>query len=101
VSVNDCFQISLAYVVNFRRSDEWHEAYDCQLQSEIVFQIHAHLLPADNPQQAESNSNAGANANLWCRGDNSGGTDEFRESDEGYHALFEVRYLSDNCMEHI
>jgi hypothetical protein len=29
------------------------------------------------------------------------GTDEFRESDEGYHALFEVRYLSDNCMEHI
>ncbi|KAF8525879.1 hypothetical protein BU17DRAFT_74293 [Hysterangium stoloniferum] len=63
-------------------------AYDCQIQSEIVFQIHGHLLPADNPQQAESNSNTGANANRWCHGDNTGRTAEKCESDDGYHALF-------------
>jgi hypothetical protein len=60
------------------------------LNQEIIFQIHGHLLAADNPQQAEESSNAGANAHYWCRGDFTGGNDEHRESDEGYHALFEV-----------
>ncbi|KDR77189.1 hypothetical protein GALMADRAFT_267364 [Galerina marginata CBS 339.88] len=70
------------------RSGEWNPAYDCRLNTEIIFQIHAHLLPADNPQQAESCSTAGANANLWCRGDQSGGTAIERESNKGYDALF-------------
>lgn len=60
------------------------------LNEEIIFQMHGHLLPADNPAQAEHTSTAGANAKYWCRGDDSGGSDEYRESNEGYHALFEV-----------
>ncbi|KAJ6488399.1 hypothetical protein DFH09DRAFT_1105629 [Mycena vulgaris] len=68
--------------------DKHHEAYACKLEQEILFRIFAHVLPADNPQQAESASNAGVNANLWCRYDMAGGTSAYRESDEGYRALF-------------
>ncbi|KAJ7165291.1 hypothetical protein C8R46DRAFT_1163680 [Mycena filopes] len=39
---------------------DWAPAYDCLLQREILFQVRAHLLPADNPQQAESTSTSGA-----------------------------------------
>ena len=31
----------------------FHETYDCQLKQEILHQIAAHFLPADNPQQSE------------------------------------------------
>ncbi|EDR05872.1 uncharacterized protein LACBIDRAFT_329329 [Laccaria bicolor S238N-H82] len=58
------------------KSDSWHPAYDCTLKEEILFRLRAHVLPADNPQQAESSSNAGSNANYWCRADMSGGPDE-------------------------
>jgi hypothetical protein len=70
--------------------NKYHEAYDCELEQEILFRIFAHVLPADNPQQAESASNAGVHANLWCRYDGVGGTAAHRETDEGYHALFKV-----------
>ncbi|KAJ7784239.1 hypothetical protein B0H16DRAFT_1295984 [Mycena metata] len=69
-------------------SPSWTAAYDCVLQREIMFQVHAHLLPADNPQQAESCSTSGSNSTWWCREDKSGGSDSHRETDEGYHALF-------------
>ncbi|KAJ7719037.1 hypothetical protein B0H16DRAFT_1739633 [Mycena metata] len=68
--------------------DKFHVAYDCELEQEILFRIFAHVLPADNPQQAESASNAGVHANHWCRYDLSGGPAEYRETDEGYRALF-------------
>ncbi|KAJ7704692.1 hypothetical protein B0H14DRAFT_3646238 [Mycena olivaceomarginata] len=68
--------------------NKYHKAYDCKLEQEILFRIFAHVLPADNPQQAESASNAGVHANLWCRYDGVGGTAAHRETDEGYHALF-------------
>ncbi|KAJ7725015.1 hypothetical protein B0H14DRAFT_3620845 [Mycena olivaceomarginata] len=68
--------------------DKYHEAYDCQLEQEILFRVFAHALPADNPQQAESASNAGVHANLWCRYDMSGGTAAHRETNEGYRALY-------------
>ncbi|KAJ6617842.1 hypothetical protein B0H10DRAFT_1796504 [Mycena sp. CBHHK59/15] len=66
----------------------WTPAYDCALQREILFRLRAHLLPADNPQQAESSSTSGANSTWWCREDKSGGSDAHRETDEGYDALF-------------
>ncbi|KAF9468999.1 hypothetical protein BDZ94DRAFT_1357550 [Collybia nuda] len=69
-------------------SGVWHHAYDCLLEEDILFGIRPHVLPADNPQQAESTSNAGVNSNLWCRYDKSGGTSEERETDAGYQALF-------------
>ncbi|KAJ7851184.1 hypothetical protein B0H13DRAFT_1905357 [Mycena leptocephala] len=38
------------------KGDEWTTAYDCELRQEMLFKIHAHLLPADvlnrpNPPQ--------------------------------------------------
>ncbi|KAJ7849685.1 hypothetical protein B0H14DRAFT_3085998 [Mycena olivaceomarginata] len=68
--------------------DKYHEAYDCKLDQEILFRIFAHALPADNPQQAESASNASVHANFWCRYDSVGGAAAERETNEGYHALF-------------
>ncbi|KAJ6473049.1 hypothetical protein C8R45DRAFT_1054844 [Mycena sanguinolenta] len=61
--------------------DEWSSAYDCELQQEIIFRLGIHLLPADNPQQAETTSTAGSK-------DDSGGSVTHRETNEGYHALF-------------
>jgi hypothetical protein len=60
------------------------------LEQEIVFRIFAHVLPADNPQQAESASNAGVHANLWCHYDLVGGTAAERETNQGYSALYKV-----------
>ncbi|KAJ7269023.1 hypothetical protein C8J57DRAFT_1435715 [Mycena rebaudengoi] len=70
---------------------KYHEAYDCQLEQDILFRIFAHVLPADNPQQAESASNAGVHSNHWCRYDMAGGTAAERETDEGYLALFKIK----------
>ncbi|KAJ7362677.1 hypothetical protein DFH08DRAFT_910804 [Mycena albidolilacea] len=68
--------------------EKYHDAYDCLLEQEILFRIYVHVLPADNPQQAESASTAGVHANLWCRYDLAGGTAAHRETNEGYCALF-------------
>ncbi|KAJ6552710.1 hypothetical protein B0H10DRAFT_1659115, partial [Mycena sp. CBHHK59/15] len=35
-------------------SDKYHNVYDCKLEQDILFRVFAHVLPADNPQQAES-----------------------------------------------
>ncbi|KAJ7868986.1 hypothetical protein B0H14DRAFT_2346333 [Mycena olivaceomarginata] len=69
---------------------DWTTTYDCKLQQEILFRVGIHLLPADNPQQAETTSTAGSSGNLWRREDDSGGSATHRESDEGYHSLFAV-----------
>ncbi|KAJ7703504.1 hypothetical protein B0H17DRAFT_1157088 [Mycena rosella] len=66
----------------------WHEAYDCQLEQEILFEAIPHVLPADNPQQSESASHIGMGGNLGCRRDLGGGTKEHQETDEGYHAVY-------------
>ncbi|KAJ7834421.1 hypothetical protein B0H13DRAFT_2240221 [Mycena leptocephala] len=66
----------------------WHEAYDCELEQEILFEIIPHLLPADNPQQSETASHIGMGGNLGCRRDLNGGTKEQQESDEGYRAFY-------------
>lgn len=71
---------------------KYHQAYDCLLEQDILFRIDPHCLPADNPAQAESSSGSGAKSNYRCRYDKSGGTAAERETDEGYHAQFEVRH---------
>ncbi|KAJ7885706.1 hypothetical protein B0H14DRAFT_2338587 [Mycena olivaceomarginata] len=70
------------------KDDSWSLTYDCKLQQEILFRIGIYLLPADNPQQAETTSTAGSSATFWCREDDSGGSASHRETDEGYHALY-------------
>ncbi|KAJ7908106.1 hypothetical protein B0H13DRAFT_2233350 [Mycena leptocephala] len=67
----------------------WHEAYDCESEQEILFEIIPHVLPADNPQQSETSSHIGMAGNFGCRRDLTGGTKEYRETDEGYSALYE------------
>ncbi|KAJ3982098.1 hypothetical protein F5890DRAFT_1416419 [Lentinula detonsa] len=69
-------------------TDVWHEAYDCELEMDILFQIIPHLLPADNPQQAETSSHVGGQGNLPCRQDLIGGTKNQKETDAGYKAFF-------------
>ncbi|KAJ7924509.1 hypothetical protein B0H13DRAFT_1601528 [Mycena leptocephala] len=65
-----------------------HEAYDCELEQEILFEIIPYVLPADNPQQSETSSYIGMVGNYGCRRDLTGGTKEYRETDEGYGALY-------------
>ncbi|KXN84185.1 hypothetical protein AN958_12897 [Leucoagaricus sp. SymC.cos] len=78
-----------AFIMSLQK-DEWHEAFDCQLHQEIIFQLYAHLFSGDNPMQAELADNTGQNSRWWCRSDESGGTKEERESDVGYHALYQI-----------
>ncbi|KAJ7444523.1 hypothetical protein B0H11DRAFT_1746826 [Mycena galericulata] len=66
----------------------WHEAYDCELEQDIIFEIIPHVLPADNPQQSETSSHIGMGGSLGCRRDLTGGTKEYCETDQGYHALY-------------
>ncbi|KAJ7707163.1 hypothetical protein B0H16DRAFT_1824386 [Mycena metata] len=70
------------------QQNDWTSAYDCELQQEILFRVGIHLLPADNPQQAENTSTSGSSSTYWCREDDSGGSAIHRETDAGYHALF-------------
>ncbi|KAJ7729213.1 hypothetical protein B0H14DRAFT_3617621 [Mycena olivaceomarginata] len=66
----------------------WHDAYDCELEQEILFEIIQHVLPADNPQQSETSSHIGMAGSLGCRRDDPGGSKEYCETDEGYHAMY-------------
>ncbi|KAJ7820571.1 hypothetical protein B0H14DRAFT_3089240 [Mycena olivaceomarginata] len=66
----------------------WHDAYDCELEQEILFEIIQHVLPADNPQQSETSSHIGMAGSLGCRRDDAGGSKEYCETDEGYHAMY-------------
>ncbi|TEB15367.1 hypothetical protein FA13DRAFT_1876169 [Coprinellus micaceus] len=69
-------------------ADVWHTGYDCLAGQEIMFQLIPHVLPADNPQQSENASHMGVNAQAKCRRDMTAGSDEQKETDEGYRALF-------------
>ncbi|KAJ8503094.1 hypothetical protein ONZ45_g11160 [Pleurotus djamor] len=70
-------------------NDIWHPAYDCELEQDILFQIIPHILPADNPQQAELSSHIGLKGNYFCRRDSVGGSSQEKESTEGYNTLFQ------------
>ncbi|KAF9065612.1 hypothetical protein BDP27DRAFT_1424693 [Rhodocollybia butyracea] len=72
---------------NFK-DDKWITTYDSKLEEEILIQLKLHFLPADNPQQSETASHIGVNGNLNCRADLMGGPDAFKESKEGYEALY-------------
>jgi hypothetical protein len=69
----------------------WHDAYDCELEEAILFEIIPHVLPADNPQQSETASHIGMAGNLGCRKDLNGGPKAYQETDEGYEAFYNVR----------
>jgi len=68
-----------------------HKAYDCVLNTEILFHLLLHNLPGDNPQQSEDASHiSGGNCKMISRADTIGGTKVEKETDEGYEQLFAV-----------
>ncbi|TFK59074.1 hypothetical protein BDN72DRAFT_781253 [Pluteus cervinus] len=68
----------------------WHEAYDCELETMVLYQILPHLLPADNPQQSETSSHIGVKGNYLCRRDLTGGSEKEKEQPQLYHAMHKV-----------
>lgn len=85
--------INLLFSGTHSDANVWHETYDCKLDTEVLFQIVPHLLPADNPQQAEDCSHIGVKGNFNSRRDTIGGTDTQKETFEVYHSLFSVLSL--------
>ncbi|KAJ3559426.1 hypothetical protein NM688_g352 [Phlebia brevispora] len=68
---------------------QWIDAYDCELETDVLFRVISRLEPADNPQQSEHCSHVGLNGNLFCRRCKVGGPSAYVESNEGYHELFQ------------
>lgn len=86
--------------MKYRKPGQWLEAYDCQLKQEILFRLSNHALPADNPQQAETASHNGVKGNHNCQYDKLGGSAEYKETDDGYHAQFLVSCFGFLCNVH-
>ncbi|KAJ3859601.1 hypothetical protein EV359DRAFT_75548 [Lentinula novae-zelandiae] len=64
--------------------------YNAETKRMCGVRLRVPSLPADNPQQAEEACHMGGNANLLCRKCDVGGTYEETETDEGYHALYNI-----------
>ncbi|KAI0665635.1 hypothetical protein C8Q78DRAFT_985916 [Trametes maxima] len=75
-------------VVENTGPDRWYTAYDCVLEQEVVFRIIPHILPADNPQQAEDCSHVTGKGNYPCRRCKVGGTATECEQDKNYEQFF-------------
>ncbi|EIW54556.1 uncharacterized protein TRAVEDRAFT_60724 [Trametes versicolor FP-101664 SS1] len=68
--------------------EKWFTAYDCILKQEVLFRIIPHILPADNPQQAEHCSHMTGKGSRPCRRCEVGGSAAECEEDEGYEEFF-------------
>jgi hypothetical protein len=67
-------------------------AWDCKYNEEVLLCPNGLFCAGDNLMQAEECSHAGLNCNCFCRSCTVGGTKEFKQSDEGYAAIFKVRH---------
>jgi hypothetical protein len=57
------------------------------------FCIYVNAGPSDNPMQSEISAHIGGKGNCLCRKCRVGGTQKDKATNEGYHALFEVRQI--------
>ncbi|KAG7097845.1 hypothetical protein E1B28_005160 [Marasmius oreades] len=64
------------------------EAYDCKFEEECLLVPHAHFWAGDNPMQAEECSHAGLHCNFFCQECKVGGTQEEKQTDNGFMELF-------------
>ncbi|KAG7097863.1 hypothetical protein E1B28_005175 [Marasmius oreades] len=64
------------------------EAYDCKFEEECLLIPHAHFWAGDNPMQAEECSHAGLHCNFFCQECKVGGTQEEKQTDNGFMELF-------------
>lgn len=65
---------------------------DAMTGSGICFRMFVSADPSDNPMQSEVASHIGGGGNLFCRKCEAGGTNEEKESTEGFECLFKVVY---------
>ncbi|OSD08227.1 hypothetical protein PYCCODRAFT_1441218 [Trametes coccinea BRFM310] len=68
--------------------NRWHMGYDCLLEQEVIYRIIPHVLPADNPQQAEHCLHITGKGNHPCRRCKVGGTAAECEQDQIYEQFF-------------
>lgn len=81
-------------------SDLWHEAYDCELEEDIMFRLIPRMDPADNPQQSELCSHIGMKGSCFCRRCKAGGNLQHVTSEVGYDDLFRVSNLAVTAAVH-
>ncbi|KAG9089001.1 hypothetical protein FRC06_001747, partial [Ceratobasidium sp. 370] len=65
-------------------------AYDCVTGEEVLVCPFGLFWAGDNPMQAEECSSSGLNSNHFCRTCDVGGTDEYKQSLDGYKTLFKT-----------
>lgn len=68
-------------------------SWDCQQNEEVLLRPYALLFPGDNPMQAELCSSAGLCCNHFCQTCKVGGTQKYKQSDEGFSEIFKVHGL--------
>ncbi|KAJ7262385.1 hypothetical protein C8J57DRAFT_1719333 [Mycena rebaudengoi] len=59
-------------------------AWDCEAKEEVLLRPYGLLFAGDNPMQAELCSCSGLNSNFFCRTCHTGGTREWKQSNDGF-----------------
>ncbi|KAH8993098.1 hypothetical protein EDB83DRAFT_2304552 [Lactarius deliciosus] len=69
--------------------------FDCKTGKEILTIPYLIFTASDNPMHAEQTSQAGLNANYFCRTCDVGGTRAQKKSNEGFSKIFEIGCIRD------
>jgi hypothetical protein len=64
--------------------------FDVEANEDVCFKLTTNSGPSDNPMQSEITGHIGGQGNHFCRKCDVGGTKLHKESDGGFHSLFEV-----------
>jgi hypothetical protein len=67
------------------------QAWDPAIKQEVLLVLTAMSSPCDNPMASELSGHIGHNGLGFCRKCYSGGSQIVRNSNSGFHNLFEVR----------